>query len=434
MNWECLASDEPLVWRAGACGSRRELLLAATAVAMRMPRHRFAVNLCESRENFLVTFVASIIARQVQLLPSARTTGAIAELLVHYPDNHCVTDEMISTWCADRETGGVPPAGDIEDDLLVMAAFTSGSTGDSLPHEKPFRSLRASARLNSTAVRAAAGLTTGAHASIVGTVPAHHMYGVELTVLMPLFAGMSVHASRPLFPADVADALANSAPPRILVSTPLHLRALADARLSFPAMDLVVSATAPLDQSLAARIEGRMSAPLLEMFGSTETCVFATRRTALEQHWQLYDGVNIEPGEDSTRVSAQWFQRDQVLQDVLDLRGARDFVLRGRHADMVEVAGKRASLADIAKRICAVPGVLDAVAFQTEAAAGTVSRVAALVVGKGVTERQVTSALAATLDAVFLPRPLMLVEKIPRDAVGKVSRAGLLALAQSRTD
>jgi acyl-coenzyme A synthetase/AMP-(fatty) acid ligase len=434
MNWRDLAGDAPLVWRAGASVSRRELLLAAATVARRMPPRRFAVNLCESRESFLVTFAASILARQMQLMPSARTPGAIAELDARYPDNHYITDEVVSAWCADREPDAAPPAGDIDEDLAVMAAFTSGSTGDSLPHEKSFRALLASSRLNSAAVRAAAGLAADAHASIVGTVPAHHMYGVELTVLMPLFAGMSVHAGRPLFPADVAAALANSAPPRILVSTPLHLRALADAQLSFPAMDLVVSATAPLDQALATRIEGRLGAPLLEMFGSTETCVFASRRTAFQQNWELYDGVGIEPGEDSTRVSAGWFLRDQVLQDVLELRGPRQFALRGRHSDMVEVAGKRASLSDIARRICAVPGVEDAVAFQTEAAAGTVSRVAALVVGKGVTERQVVTALAASLDAVFLPRPLLLVEKIPRDAVGKISRARLLALANYRSE
>jgi acyl-coenzyme A synthetase/AMP-(fatty) acid ligase len=41
--------------------------------------------------------------------------------------------------------------------------------------------------------------------------------------------------------------------------------------------------------------------------------------------------------------------------------------------------------------------------------------------------------LAAALDSVFVPRPLMLVDRIPRDAVGKVSRALLLALANSQS-
>jgi len=41
--------------------------------------------------------------------------------------------------------------------------------------------------------------------------------------------------------------------------------------------------------------------------------------------------------------------------------------------------------------------------------------------------------LSTGLDAVFLPRPLVLVEKIPRDAVGKVSRARLLELARGQS-
>jgi acyl-coenzyme A synthetase/AMP-(fatty) acid ligase len=243
---------------------------------------------------------------------------------------------------------------------------------------------------------------------------------------------MSVHAERPLFPADVAAALAQPARPRVLVSTPLHLRALAESGLAFPDIDLIVSATAPLDPALAQLVERRLRAPLLEMFGSTETCVIATRRTAQHDEWRVYDGVVLDPARDSTRVSAAWFQRPQQLQDVLEKRGDQGFVLLGRNADLVEVAGKRASLADITRRLCAISGVLDAVAFQPEAAAaGMANRVAAVVVSRGVSARQIANQLAESLDAVFVPRPLVLVPRIPRDAVGKVSRAQLLELTRS---
>jgi acyl-coenzyme A synthetase/AMP-(fatty) acid ligase len=258
------------------------------------------------------------------------------------------------------------------------------------------------------------------------------MYGIELTVLLPLFAGMSLHHEKPLFPADVAAALAQPARPRLLVSTPLHLRALAESGLEFPALDLIVSATAPLDPTLARHIEARLGAPLLEMFGSTETCVFATRRTAQQDVWKIYDGIALGTGTDSTQVSAAWYERPQRLMDVLERRGVDGFVTLGRNSDLVEVAGKRASLADITRRLCAVDGVEDAVAFQPEAsAAGVANRVAAVVVSRGASARQIADALAASLDAVFLPRPLVLVSQIPRDAVGKVSRARLLELLRT---
>jgi acyl-coenzyme A synthetase/AMP-(fatty) acid ligase len=107
------------------------------------------------------------------------------------------------------------------------------------------------------------------------------MYGMELTVLLPLIGGMAVHSSRPLFPADIAAALSEVPEPRVLVSTPVHLRALVESVLPFPRTALIVSATAPLDATLAAQIEEKLGGHLLEMFGSTETCVFARRRTAL---------------------------------------------------------------------------------------------------------------------------------------------------------
>ena len=135
-----------------------------------------------------------------------------------------------------------------------------------------------------------------------------------------------------------------------------------------------------------------------------------------------------------SQIAAEFVDRPQILQDVLERRGAAGFALLGRNSDLVEVAGKRASLADITRRLCAVPGVEDAVAFQPDpAAAGVANRVAALVVSRGVSARQIAGALAGTLDAVFVPRPLVLVDRIPRDAVGKVSRAQLLELT-SRAD
>lgn len=423
-----------LVWRGSARITRVALLREAAAIAQLLPQHRFVVNLCEQRENFLVLFAAATLAERTQLMPAARGEAALAELTAEYPDSGRVTDDDMRRW-----RSALADAGDVEElaprdpDRLMMVGFTSGSTGKSQPHTKLWRALAASARLNAAAIRGALGISSTAPVSIIGTVPAHHMYGIELTVLLSLFNGMSVHSERPLFPADVAAALAQPARPRLLVSTPLHLRALAESGLTFPEVDLIVSATAPLDPALAQLVEARLRAPLLEMFGSTETCVFATRRPAQQEEWRLYEGVEIEPSVDSTRVSAGWFQRPQQLQDVLERRGTNGFVLLGRNADLVEVAGKRASLADITRRLCAVAGVQDAVAFQPEApAAGVANRVAAVVVSRGISARQIANELAANLDAVFVPRPLVLVPHIPRDTVGKVSRAQLLELTRNQ--
>jgi acyl-coenzyme A synthetase/AMP-(fatty) acid ligase len=46
------------------------------------------------------------------------------------------------------------------------------------------------------------------------------------------------------------------------------------------------------------------------------------------------------------------------------------------------------------------------------------------------TERQILDALARQMDPVFLPRPLRKVARLPRNALGKLPRAELLALLQ----
>jgi len=262
----------------------------------------------------------------------------------------------------------------------------------------------------------------------VATVPSQHMYGMELSVLMPLLGGMGIHGGRPLYPADIAAALADVPGPRILVSTPVHLRALLESGVELPELGAVVSATAPLPAELARAIEQRFGTVLLEYFGSTETCVIASRRTAVDDAWHPYPGVMLQPADEGTQVDAPWFSSSMMLQDVLEIRCDGAFTVRGRNVDMVEVAGKRASLADLTRRLASIPGVSDAVVFQPEdAGKGTVRRLAALVVAHGLTEAAVLEKLAQDVDPAFLPRPLVLVPRLPRNEIGKLPRAQLLA-------
>jgi acyl-coenzyme A synthetase/AMP-(fatty) acid ligase len=265
--------------------------------------------------------------------------------------------------------------------------------------------------------------------SIVATVPAQHMYGMETSVLLPLLGGFSVHAGRPLFPADVAQALAEVMPPRILVTTPVHLRTLTGAGIGFPSTALIVTATAPLEGELACTAEDAFDAPVLDLLGSTETCVIASRQPAREISWTLYDGVRLVSRADATRVEAPWFEEPAELQDLVEYCPDGRFLLKGRNADMIEVAGKRASLAELTRRMLAIPGVRDAVVFQPDdvQGSGPVGRVSALVVAPGLSEAEVIGALRNSIDAAFLPRPLVMVAQLPRSATGKLPRAELLA-------
>jgi acyl-coenzyme A synthetase/AMP-(fatty) acid ligase len=56
-----------------------------------------------------------------------------------------------------------------------------------------------------------------------------------------------------------------------------------------------------------------------------------------------------------------------------------------------------------------------------------VRRLAALAVADGLTEAAILAELAPLMDPVFVPRPLVLVERLPRNEVGKLPREQLLA-------
>src|SRR5262249_40193225 len=125
--------------------------------------------------------------------------------------------------------------------------FTSGSTGKPKPNLKSWGSLVASTRGGSVQL----GVDALPGASLIGTVPPQHSYGLESTIMLPLQHGLVLHAERPFFPADVIAALAAAPRPRILVTTPVHLRALLHDGGALPPADLLISATAPLSPQLA---------------------------------------------------------------------------------------------------------------------------------------------------------------------------------------
>jgi acyl-coenzyme A synthetase/AMP-(fatty) acid ligase len=295
--------------------------------------------------------------------------------------------------------------------------------------------MHGSSARNAEAIRRALGIDDSTVPAIVATVPPQHMYGMELSILLPLIGGMAVHAGRPLFPADIALALGELPAPRVLVSTPLHLRTLVESSQPFPETALIVSATAPLDRELAAAVEARLGGQLLEMFGSTETCVIASRRTAQGDAWRAYEGVELQPREDGTLVTAPWFVEPILLQDIVELRGDGEFVVRGRSSDMIEVAGKRASLTDLTQRLLAVEGVRDAVLFQPQPdSVATIRRLAALVVAPGCSAKQIRERLAASVDPAFLPRPLKIVDELPRNELGKMPKERLIGMLRKEKD
>ncbi|MBM0104437.1 acyl-CoA synthetase [Steroidobacter sp. S1-65] len=417
--------QRPIAWRRGAPVLLAEFRSHVASVVAQLPERAAAmINLCDDRYRFLVAYAAALSVGHTVLLPSSRAEQVVADVETANAGSYRIDDAAIDAALEQTSTAAINTR--IAADMTAMVGYTSGSTGQPKRFPKLWRTVQGSNERNAASIRAGIA-DKNAAVWLLATVPPQHMYGMEMSVLLPLIGDMAVHAGRPLFPADIAAALAELPRPRVLVSTPVHLRAIVASEQEFPQVDVIVSATAPLDQPLAAAVTAKLGGEMVEMFGSTETCVFASRLTAREDQWQLYEGVRLEPRSEGTLVHAPWFVEPVLLQDVVELLPGQRFVVRGRSSDMIEVAGKRASLSDITRRLLAIEGVREAAVFQPEPdAVGAIRRVAALVVAPNLTSREVLDQLAAGVDSAFLPRPLLIVDQLPRNEVGKLPRENLL--------
>jgi acyl-coenzyme A synthetase/AMP-(fatty) acid ligase len=373
----------------------------------------------------------------VSLLPSTHTAEVVRQLLHFAPDAFCLSDASdcdIELPLVRFPDGRANPAADYRPPLipaeqLAAIVFTSGSTGAPLPYRKTWGHLIASVR----GAAAVLGLPPGA--TLIGTVPAQHMYGFESTLLLALLTGNAFMAARPFYPADIHAALDAAPRPRVLVTTPIHLRTVLADDLALPALDLIVSATAPLPQELAREAERRFQAPLVEIYGSTETGQIAMRRTAECVPFTLMPGVRLRADNGQTYAYGGHVEQMTALCDVLEQQGDEGFILHGRTADLVNIAGKRSSFGYLNAQLNAIPGVEDGVFFLRESDRGGITgipRLAAAVVAPTLSAAALMRHLRRRIDPVFLPRPLVIVERLPRNATGKLPQQALQALADSR--
>jgi acyl-coenzyme A synthetase/AMP-(fatty) acid ligase len=455
--------EEVVAWRGGHGVSAARFLAEVRRVADGLPQGRHVLNLCGDRYRFAVALCAAVLAGKISLLPPNHSPELIDRLRELYDDVYVISDsEQVQTGLRltpypqhlpeESDEGAVREVPAIDDEQVVAHVFTSGSTGLPTAHAKHWA--RLVYNVQSEAMRL--GIGPGSAITLVGTVPPQHMYGFESTVMLALQNRIAFNGGSPFYPADIVAAIESIPGERILVTTPFHLRLLLDAALPLPKVRLLLSATAPLSLELAQAAEARFGAPLLEIYGCTEAGQLATRRPTHGEVWETFRGVTIthrgagaaEQGGaaegTASRVgsstkgseSGGWFAQGghidtpTPLSDVLALESPSRFRLLGRDADMVNVAGKRTSLAHLNHLLCAIPGVVDGAFFNPEEGTREVSRLTAFVVTRTLTAQAILAQLRRKTDAVFLPRPLHLVEKLPRADTGKLPQAALAALAR----
>lgn len=436
----------PLAWRDGRPLSRQGYLGDIAALAQRLPEAPAVLAMTGDRYRFAVALGAVALRGGHSLLPPNHTPDMQRRLATLFP-NACALvepdggDMLLPTLPfaeASAETGAPatePPQ--FAADQVLAQVLTSGSTGAPMPHPKRWGGLVENLAAEAERIAESIGRPDLQGVTLVGTVPPHHMYGFESTVLIAMLGGAAFAAERPFFPSDVARVLESVPRPRVLVTTPFHLKTLIESGLALPPVDLTVCATAPLSPQMAARAELALAAPLMEIYGCTEAGQVATRLTTRGPEWRTFRGLTLSGDGEESIVQGGHVPEPTRLADVLEVLAEPDgspatrFRLLGRSNDLINVAGKRSSLSHLNYHLNSIEGVQDG-AFWVPPdgeAVEDVVRLVAFVVAPGLDRAALLAALRERIDAAFLPRRIVAMASLPRDPTGKLPAGRLAQLA-----
>ena len=424
------------VVRAGETWTWQQVHEASLALAGRLRGASAVCNLCSSRLAFLITLLAALRNRSLMVLPASGSESDIAAAMNSQPGTVAVGDAEAA---ADPACAGVfrsgayvacrpewkpcaLSAGDLAWeplwDAVAVVLHTSGTTGDPQPQPKTMRHLANGALLLGARLDREIDGGLGVVDHLVCSVPAQHMFGLECSVMLPLVHGTPVLDRRPLLPGDVVAAF-DEVVRAAWIATPMHLRSLVQSGEALPACCFAIVSTMPLGHALASQSEQQLDAPVLEIYGSTETGALAMRRTARETRWSALDGVRLDSVEGATLGRGTHFASPAQLLDEIVVEADGSFTLLGRQADLVKIAGRRASLAGLNLLLQDLPGLEDGV-FYLPPTGNPTERLCLIYCGAPLERAATRRWLRARLDPVFLPRDFIRLERMPRSETGKL--------------
>ena len=326
----------------------------------------------------------------------------------------------------------------------VACLFTSGSTGAHVPCLKTARQLLGEARLLVSL------FDMGPETRVLATVPSHHIYGLLFGVLVPLMGGGALVRGTPQHAETIA-AEARRFGANVLCSVPAHLQGLgALGPGTLPPLRRIFSSGAPLPGQVARDAAAAAGIPVTEIFGSSETGGIAWRqqRHGSEKEredededgaslWRPFPGIDVSADADGLMVVRSPFA------DVPDggpvgaaVRGADRvrlaqggrFELHGRADGVVKIGGSRVAVGEVERRLLEIPGVREAAVIAVDVPGLRRHELWAAVVAPGSTAVALREALRRRLESIAVPRRFRLVEALPREENGKLTKTRLRAL------
>lgn len=337
------------------------------------------------------------------------------------------------------------PEIDLQKEVAII--FTSGSTGQPKPYKKQWGDLVFAAAhlaenfLSDSDSNSADKSAKKKITALLATVPAQHMYGLEFSIMMALQNGLLIHSARPFFPQDITHCLEafDQSIETILVTTPLHVKACLKTAITLPGVKKIISATAVLEKELAAQCEKHYGVPVMELFGCTEVGSMAWRRTIESKPWTVLNDISLTMENSEVQINTTRSIEHFQFNDIVDLIDEHHFILKGRKEDLINQAGKRISLSYLNHHLQSYDALHDASYYQDDSVKE--NRLLAFVVLKDCSHEKtllknyqqqqtklIRDFLKDKIESVFLPKKIYFVQKLPRNATGKLPIAKMKAL------
>ena len=279
-----------------------------------------------------------------------------------------------------------------------------------------------------------------------GVIPISHSYGFS-NLLTPLIArGISLALSNDRIPRAIIDGLAATRA-SVFPGMPVLYQSFCEMSEapSLPDLRLCISAGAPLPPETAQAFSGKFGREIHSFYGASECggiCYVHKAQPVPGFVGQAMSGVEIERVDPdnpvslirvrSRAVAAGYFPEPNedklghgifVPDDLLE-KTQGGYRIVGRSSDLINVAGKKVHPAEVEAEILRCQGVRAAIVFGRESERRN-EEIAACVVAKGLSERELLGHCRARLSSWQVPRRIYFVEAIPVNERGKTSRREL---------
>ncbi|MGE5213148.1 MAG: class I adenylate-forming enzyme family protein [Nitrospirota bacterium] len=283
-----------------------------------------------------------------------------------------------------------------------------------------------------------------------GVIPVSHSYGFS-NLLTPLMArGVPLVLSRDRTPRAVLTDLARSGA-TVFPGTPVFYQAFCDMGdvPPLPKLRLCISAGAPLSGAVAKRFHEKFNQPIHSFYGASEC-----GGICYDRHGTIFEdrlvgppmkGVEVELI-DPTETASQIRVRSAAVSDGYfpepdeqklgkgifvpdDLLARHNSALKivGRVSDVINVAGKKVNPAEVEAHLLRFKGVQQAVVFgrPTDAGLRNEEVAACVLASPNVSESDLLRFCRNALSGWQVPKRIFIVDAIPANERGKISRREL---------